>query len=224
MGSSSDTKLTVKLNNTSVALISSGEYGRAISRLSKALVLANKRVLENSSESHGSLDVTLDRCMAQSPLTDDDGNDESERSLFLYQRAIYLADGMPFCYRTSVLASVIIIFNLALAHQLDAMKQPSKRSRKCLKKAAKLYELAHSIYHENNDFEESAVFVLASVNNLGLIYQELHDTNTAQKCFQHLLSTLMFLVDCGEGNVSEFEGFFRNTSHLIVKETTAAAA
>jgi hypothetical protein len=34
----------------------------------------------------------------------------------------------------------------------------------------------------------------------------------------------MLLVDCGEGNNSEFEGFFRNTSHLIVKETTAAAA
>jgi tetratricopeptide (TPR) repeat protein len=223
MGSSSDAKLTAKLNNTSAALISAGYYDMAISRLSKALVLS-KQFLENSSESHGSLDVTLDRCMEQSPLTGDDDNDESERSFFLYERVINLPDGMPFCYGTSVLASVIIIFNLALAHQLAAKKQSSKRSRQYLRKAARLYELAHGLYNENSEFEESAVFIMASVNNLGLIYQELRDANKAQKCFQHLLSTLMFLVDCGEGNVSEFEGFFRNTSHLIVQETTAGAA
>jgi tetratricopeptide (TPR) repeat protein len=224
MGSSSDAKLTVKLNNTSAALISSGDYDRAISRLHNALVLANKQVLENASESHGSpLDVTLDRCMAQSPLTCDDGNDKTERSLFLYQHAIYLPNDAPLCYRTSVLVSVIIIFNLALAHQLLAAKKQSNKRSKYLRKAAKLYALAHSLYHEKNDFEDSVVFSLASVNNLGLIYHELHDMRTAELCFQRLLSTLMFLVDCGEGNVSQFEGFFQNT-HLVVQGNTAAAA
>jgi Tfp pilus assembly protein PilP len=39
-----------------------------------------------------------------------------------------------------------------------------------------------------------------------------------------LLSALMVVVDCGEGNTHELEGFFRNTSSLISKRVTAAAA
>lgn len=229
MDSSSYPGLATTLNNTSGELIACGDYDGAISRLSNALVLS-RQVLEDACEpSNASLDVTLDKCMslsqltcmAQSPLTC--GDDESDGSLFLYRRAIVLPEGARCCYETSVISSVVIIFNLALCHQLAAERDATRRM-KYLKKAAKLYDLAHSLYHEKNSFDESAFFLVASVNNLGLVYQELHETRTAEKCFQHLLSTLMFLVDCGAGNISEFDSFFRNATHLTAQNNTAAAA
>ncbi len=78
--------------------------------------------------------------------------------------------------------------------------------------------------HEEQ-LESSTLFSMTCINNVGLIYQDLRDIVAAQKCFEHLLSTLMFLVDCAETDVvPDMDGFFMNTSHLVVKQTSTAAA
>jgi hypothetical protein len=44
-------------------------------------------------------------------------------------------------------------------------------------------------------------------------------------CLQHLLSTMMFMIDCQLPVRSlELEGFFRNTSQLILHNNCAGAA
>ena len=60
---------------------------------------------------------------------------------------------------------------------------------------------------------------MATINHLGLIYQSLDENAAAGKCFQQLLSTLIFLIERCERSTAalavEFDGSFRNTSHLI---------
>ena len=53
-----------------------------------------------------------------------------------------------------------------------------------------------------------------------------HRKQTADQLFEHLLTTLVTMVDAGESEtLDEIEGFFSATSHLIfVKDTGAAAA
>jgi tetratricopeptide (TPR) repeat protein len=220
MNFNSEATLTMELNNSAVSLISSGVYEEAIANLAKALNSSKKFMAQTNDANEPLGMASLDQCMVQSPkINDVSENDDSEKKDYLYRRAICIPL-TSCCYETAVLSSVIIIFNLALAYQLAA-GDSDKRSR-YLRKAAKLYELAYSLHSEENF--ESATFIMACINNLGLIYDELHDTITAQKCFQHVLSTLMFLVDCGGTNGSQLDGFFRNTSHLICKMPTAAAA
>jgi hypothetical protein len=52
----------------------------------------------------------------------------------------------------------------------------------------------------------------------------MNNGEIANKCFEHLLSTMMFLIDCGEGDVCELDGFLRNVSNLISEQCSAAAA
>jgi tetratricopeptide (TPR) repeat protein len=221
MDSNIDASLTIELNNAAASLISAGNFDKAISALGKALH-SSRQIMVDANDRSTPLDLSLDQCMAQSPIADDESNEENETMKgFIYRRPIHMGTGIPpLCYESGVLASIIIIFNLALAYQLAA--EDSNKRERYLMKAARLYELAHN-FHSEEDFE-SSTFVLASVNNLGLIYQEFDDKITAQTCFQHLLSTLMLIVDCGQTDGSKLGGFFRNTSHLFCLQTTAAAA
>jgi hypothetical protein len=151
--------------------------------------------------------------MAQSP---DVCQDENKQQLFIYKRPIYI----PFNYEASALTLVIVVFNLALAYQLSGTKEANDR---CLEKAAKLYAFACMITREEK-FESTALFSMACMNNMALVYHELEEMSKKLKCFEQLLSTLMCLVDCGEQNVHELDGFFRNTFNLMLNKTSAAAA
>jgi tetratricopeptide (TPR) repeat protein len=222
MNFNSKANLTMELNNSAVSLISVGKYEEAVATLAKALHSSKKGMADAEDDANEPLRMAcLDQCMAHSPkINDVSDSDDSEKKVYIYRQAICIPQDTSCCYDSAVLSSVIIIFNLALAYQLAA--GDSDKPSRYLRKAAKLYELAYNLHNEENF--ESATFIMACINNLGLIHEELQDTITAQKCFQHVLSTLMFLVDCGGTNGSQLEGFFRNTSHLICQKTTAAAA
>jgi hypothetical protein len=57
------------------------------------------------------------------------------------------------------------------------------------------------------------------INNLAVIYQQLDEKETARKFFQQLLSTLMFLVDCGEMQASQFDGFLINANPSVLSSS-----
>lgn len=63
------------------------------------------------------------------------------------------------------------------------------------------------------------------MNNVGHIHSIMANDGNAMQCFQHLLSTLMFLVEAGERDmVWEFEGFFENIQKTVYAHSPAAAA
>jgi hypothetical protein len=75
--------------------------------------------------------------------------------------------------------------------------------------------------------ENNVMFTMAAMNNLGVIYLQLEDRETASKCFQSLLSTVMFLVDCGAAKVccdEDLDGYLCNVTNLVLGWSFAAAA
>jgi tetratricopeptide (TPR) repeat protein len=215
----------IALNNRAVAMINVGELEAAISTTCEALQTARDVVEEAEERTHLPLHLTLDGLMTKCVHLDNSG-DSQEQKRFMHRRAIYIdeaAEDTTFSYESREVVLAVLIFNLALAYQLAAAKTTAANDR-YLKKAAKLYALAIRILHEEQ-LESATLFSMTCINNMGLVFQDLRDIVAAQKCFENLLSTLMFLVDCGKTDVvPDMDGFFMNTSHLVVAQASAAAA
>lgn len=89
---------------------------------------------------------------------------------------------------------------------------------------SKLYELALNLQCDEN--LDSILFVLACVNNLGQLHRSVGDEVTADKCFGHLLATLMLaVVNCDESERSTtcMPGFFENATEKLRSKTATAA-
>ena len=215
-------QIAIQQNNSAVSLIAAGDYDAASSPLSSALK-TYKQIMGDADEHHQTVKTSLDQCMTQSPATEakaSSNKDENDQQ-YMYRQAIHIPLTIESNYQASIMVSVMIIFNLALAFQLSAVSSDKKQSK--LRKAAKLYELSFNMQQDANFENNNVLFTMATVNNMGLIHHKLNDRETANKCFEYLLSTLMFLTDCVEGDVCELDGFLRNVSNLISEPCSAAA-
>jgi tetratricopeptide (TPR) repeat protein len=122
---------------------------------------------------------------------------------------------------SAVKISVILTFNLALAHHFRAIES---NSMDAFERALRLYELVHQIQREE-DMELCVLHSLALANNLGHAHLALNNTHRSKQCFEHLLATLMYFVEGGECEKDDaMQRFFRNTVPLILKEKVVAAA
>ena len=143
-------------------------------------------------------------------------------------------------YHGVVEMSISIMFNFALSHQLTAVSGQSPDPVVTLGHSISLYELAHTLQlHEGIDL--GMEHTMATINNLGHIHRVLGDEDKAMKCFQHLLSILMYLqvqeqMD-GSRNLDSDESmswtrrclikneiFFESVSSLILSDSAAAPA
>ena len=234
---------TIKMNNDAVIQLEGADYESSIATLATAL-RSSKHILESCD---GTCDFTptpsLDDCMSSRPCSpkrieliceekDDTYNqldDQEAGPSYVYRHAIHvpleMADSDD--YETCVKLSVIILFNLALAHQMSAMvstKLSTNKKESMLRKALKFYMLSYNL-HREEELQDTTLFILAAVNNMGLLYHVLNEEESSGKCFSHLLATLMFLIDCGEGSITKnFDGFFTNASHMVFPSMSTAAA
>ena len=239
-------QLATRLNNIAVAMTENGNFKSAIPKLTEALT-ASTDALQGFKRSRiqcfpeervgmSRKPTSLDECMTTSSQhSQADEPDQVEQGeahqYYVFRRCIPIpiSTETTVYFESPMLIYVVIIFNLALAHQLAAMEcscVSESDSLLLMSKAAQLYELAFNLQQEDECMENSALFSMATVNNLALVYNGLKDSENAKKCFQYLLSILMLFVGCHGEQISEFEGFFRNTaSHLVVfKDGTRTAA
>ena len=139
--------------------------------------------------------------------------------------------------KSFAIATVVVMFNLALAHHLKAAtalassQGPSDvYQQQSFLKAARLYELCYNLIVKQDLMDSSSIqFSLAIVNNLGMIYHALNETAKAKKYFEQSLSIIMFMVDNGMGDsIDQLDGYFRNTTTFggigTKRSVTAAAA
>jgi tetratricopeptide (TPR) repeat protein len=226
-------QLATQLNSQGATLTENGQYQEAESVLTKALKIFQQMMNERDDdvlEQHPEPAVlSLDQCMKQivQPPPPDEG-------VFVYDSPLRIVnDKLSKCcpaaawQQTTTKDSAIIIFNLALSLHLGAVKMlssPQKRFKQ-LEKARNLYELAFQL--EGEIEQANFRFMFAVTNNLGHVLKCLQKPQRAIKCFEHLLSMLMYVVDCSGGSsseVGEIDGYLRNTSHLVLVKSTAAAA
>ncbi|KAL3933950.1 MAG: hypothetical protein SGBAC_010179 [Bacillariaceae sp.] len=122
---------------------------------------------------------------------------------FVYQHGI----SIPPDAKDTVHITPIIIFNSALSHQLFARQHQGEKFLSLLKRAKRLYQLAHDAH----DTEESVLFQFAVINNTAVIHKTLGDRATSKQCFDYLLSLLMMFVDRGCGmQLRRMHGFLAN--------------
>jgi len=149
---------------------------------------------------------------------------------------------------------LVIVFNLALAYHLNAISQDdaktttttnNPRSREHdLENILHLYKMAYH-WHMEQEREQfsshssglsSLKFIMILANNLAQIHLAVQSMPKYHLCLQHLLSTMMFMVD-GLQFVpharpfsdtlfppAELDGFLRNASCLFLHDRAAPAA
>jgi tetratricopeptide (TPR) repeat protein len=172
---------------------------------------------------------------------------------FVYRRPILVnKQCIEEMHDMGITLSLIIVFNLALAHHLKAIETSSSSSSssssttmncnslKALQQALQLYELAYQLHcdyiqqsesetersynsnnNNNNDQYDRSIgslrFTMIVSNNLGEIHRAAGDTEKHTMCLQHLLSTIMYMVDSNLGVLDSktMDGFFSNVSPVV---------
>lgn len=232
--------LSTSLNHEGISHLEAENYEAAANCFSRGLALV-KQVLSSGQWddestapiSESSVDepaCQFHKLQAQaSPMlvVDDDDDDKDTMACqdgFVFKEPIMVlpqSSEQP-GYSFFVKLSFIQLYNLALSHHLCALGR--SKPERFLRKALALYELAYTI-HVSEDVELTILQSMAIVNNLGHLHQELNNLDKARQCFENLLTTLMFIRECGEPDSHKMvDGFLTNVMPLILVQSKPAAA
>jgi hypothetical protein len=218
-------------NNRGASLLEEGKYGDAVVVLSNAQKFA-RRGLEKCRQVVGSAPPanrgvsfceSLDRLMIRkaNPQSSDEEYGDSHNDGFVYRQPIQIPpSSLSIDCQSSLLVSVAIIFNLALAHHLCGMEY---KEVGVIRKALRLYECSYKLYRSYCQIQEislssSSLLPMAAMNNSGQIHRLLGEDENARCFFQSLFSSLIYIGYCREGRNRglDLEGFFQTTSQWIV--------
>jgi hypothetical protein len=199
MNNSPEEDTAAQLINLGVAHYEFENFDEAIIAFSEALTIS-KKVLELVGEEDTVENMFADDSAA-TPFQPQFGRSEMELSgnsdLFIFLNPIMVTTRLP---RTKLYKTLTLItmFNLAICHHRNAIK--NNMNEVSLRIALQLYELAYAI-QMHNVIDMTLTPTMIIMSNVGQIHKILGNDVCAQQCFQHLLSTLMFLVDVFLGNI-----------------------
>jgi hypothetical protein len=138
-----------------------------------------------------------------------------------------------------LLLSVILIFNMALAHQLGAEEEKAQSEREkrqlssrhdlLLNKAISLYGLSYDMLrslHSCSVCTESDIFVLTILNNMAQAHGALNETEKAEICLQRIrcLLPLCMYFGMNKGHAKAFAFFFAASSSNGARDNMPAPA
>jgi hypothetical protein len=234
----------ILLNNQAVSILSNTDslqgdchgYTVAISHLSNALSTIKTVISMTDGDASPSsarpmpllvgASMSIDDCMDLS-IAEAFQLHDSQLSFF-YRTAIAIPTKASIdlnMLEDRIMILCIIIFNLALAQHNFSMTTKNTENRLlALGKACRLYELAFNLHRNELETCNDLLFRLAIINNLGLVHKSFEDEEAATKCFQVVLSTLIYLVDQGHATTFPIDNFFLNTTYLVCGQSVAPAA
>lgn len=244
-----------ELNNAGSLYISKGQFEDAIRCFTSGLKIARNMLQYDRDNSDQSPPTSTDGDAgyeAEQWMTIDmeigSGNMEAAEFFYQVQALNCMSDQQDLVYRQPIVLaeddaasytlnaySFLIVFNLALAHHLSALSKEvtgetmSDSSCRQLQAALSLYELAYSLQMQD-DACVTALHACAIINNIGQVQRKLKNDETAELCFEHLLSMLMVVIgSSGEGNHHDdvcrsFAPFFHTVHPFILKTAPSAPA
>lgn len=239
-------------NNNGAARIEEGDYMGAISCLSTALKAAKCCMSDHENDNNS------DECQRETPFDLDSimmkekvalqysFNNEDDEGYFVYERPIRMPNSIRVqhydesssrsAFPHKVLCSAISIFNLALAHHLEATSRSSD-AVVFLKKAAKLYDFGLQVLQgadtpiEHGIPAKCGLFYLAILNNLGDVHRRLRNTSISEQYCQELLRMLVYLTEDATSTSSStpssdetFDAFYQNSVFYLLSSHGINAA
>mmetsp|Transcript_10993 Transcript_10993/g.25994 ORF Transcript_10993/g.25994 Transcript_10993/m.25994 type:complete len:331 (-) Transcript_10993:231-1223(-) len=192
----------------------------------------------------------LQNSFAESPIVDERGVG------FVFDRPFLVnPHSIEEGHFMGITLSLIILFNLSLAHHLKAVSSVTVKSKSkmleslshsnmhVLQQALQLYELAYQLHtdcvrklqiqsadsvqsEEHNRNIGSLRFTMIISNNLGEIHRVVGNFAKHKMCLEHLLSSIMYMVDCNVEvmDSAEMDGFYHNVSPIMLNGYCAKAA
>ena len=164
------------------------------------------------------------------------------------------SDGFPQQQLPPAAYAAITLFNLGLTYNLEGLnnnKTVNNNNREAasyrlnhIKTAISMYELCNECLR-SEDVDAGPHFMMIVANNLGVCCELIGDKESAKQFFEYLLSVQMFLTDSHQlncttntninststitasttiGSPSVSDGFWCNTSSLVLSDCSAAAA
>jgi tetratricopeptide (TPR) repeat protein len=222
------------LNNEGTSRIAAGDFEGGTECLKAALAVSKTLIRqEQQLQSTRNPTFSLDQMIIFEMKGMKKDAEDNEDGTFVVRDPIRISESSPFLAEaeSSQMLGTVVVFNLGLATHLAALKQLSQADE--LRKATHLYECAFNLQtlnlqNSNNTVFVSTVLHLAIINNLAHAHYVRGNKARADDCYQHLLSTLMYVVDTDQiatPSASEIiRCCFRSTYHLIFSAQMQPAA
>ena len=211
----------MELNNQGVKLLQAKRYGEAVNVFSNVLAIVKSLLRGSESEDIEMTEPSAPFCQfLQSQCLPTSADNE----LFLFQCPLIVnpQPAWTVTFDDLVRLSTISLYNLALSYHLGALEAQDRT--KLFRKALAFYELAHKL-QTPEDSDLGVQLTMAIVNNIGHIHGVLGNQAKVTQCFEYMLSTIMYLTDCGHGSgIPQLEGFVQNVQNAVLKRPTAPAA
>jgi hypothetical protein len=214
------------LNNQAAFHIKSAEYAEATTLLADALKIMKTDMPGSANrEAHHTENACLEfLSTAGAPsFVPDRDYDSGDCQHSVFRDPVHVVSLDLYIHQETL--SFVLLYNLALAYHLRGLTDRLSRNA-YLSTALTLYEHAHAMLTIDEGMDVSSLHIMAIASNLGHVHALLGHKRRANVCFQHLLSVILYVVDCGEGTSKELnlEGFFCNIMPIIATKVTAAAA
>ena len=225
-----------QLSNDAVALFKRRQYSDAICLLRHSMALGKGEIArhQNASKSSSSSpsswrrcsDSDVQCCFSNIPQDSCFQVSHPNHPGFVFSRPIEIMGNMdsdcPHCCKQVMFC---VLFNIALSHHASSMycfNNPEER-RNILLTSLKLYELAFRI--NVGETEIGMLGMIAVLNNVSAIHNELRNEESARQARQQLLEALMMLVTYGEfDKVCQLDDVFCNVMPIVLGETRVAPA
>jgi hypothetical protein len=218
----------IDFNNTAISEMKLGKYEQSIRKFSNALkCLEDDTQAASTDQDVAPCDIChdLDRHLSDL-LRSDGGCDRMEDGLYLFTSALSIPRRTAQSSQSNVLMIKVVMFNLGLSHQMMATQRSGAEADKYLHKACRLYQLCSQVGTQTQ--AEAQMHLLpALVNNLGIVYCKMQETEHGVLAFHGLITMVMYANAIGDSRYRKNDNidcFLANASNTVHKHSLPASA
>jgi len=217
-------------SNQGVDQVEHGCYSNAVNSFTDALSILHPLVREQETNEGAPLDFQEEKvalsqqskpqeqeqsnegCSYERPKTPLEQCHIVESDNFIFQEPIEIpfhsvANSTPSPQLYSKI-SIVVLYNLGLSFHLCSIQ---RKSWDALNRARKIYELAFAMHMNDESCDVTILYTLALLNNLGLVYRALGESQRSQQCFHNLMSTMMYIMESNESRtIRQWDDFMSN--------------
>jgi tetratricopeptide (TPR) repeat protein len=226
----------INYNNRAISEMQRGKYELSIRQLSRALQLFkdlntvyNVQRPSSTENDMAPREICDDLGRHLSGLLCSDGGcDRMKEGPYLFTRGLSIPRRAAQSSQSNVLMIKVTMFNLGLSHQMMAAQRSGAEAGKYLDKAGKLYQLCYQVKTQMHP-EAQRDFLLALINNLGIVHFKMQETDHTLRCFHGLITMVMYanatiVEDSTYCNNYNIDHFLANAFNIVHKHCLPASA